>query len=237
MVTRTGTTGALGPGGRGRRSEQRPRPARWQGGGGAGWASAAERAGGAASRGPLPTAPGGPDSTSCPPGTERSSRPLPLPRLLSNNCRTSRILLLPSSLPPLSSPSPTSRARRRALLGMVARSRAQRPPRARVCGSERWRGGHEGCALPVGAVCMPPSVRARAHACTHRHARATWESSLAQPQDALRPPPVPGRRVNPRTISPASLVHPRGSTRSPVQPPAPPPPPPPPLPCLGSPRL
>lgn len=190
MVTGRGAGGALGPGGRGRRSEQRPRPARWHGGRGAG---------GGAARGPLPQRSGRPGLNQLP-----SRHPAVLRVLCGfpGSCQITAELPGSSSRPPARPPpsppppSPTPRARRRAPLAEVGRPLCRGAAPARVCGSRRWRGGPQGCAVSRGCcVRLPPSLHARrrahthAHACTHAHkcthadthtrahanARAPWE--------------------------------------------------------------
>lgn len=97
-------------------------------------------------------------------------RPVRLRRLLSNNSRTSRnLLLLARSLPLLLQPHPRAAAAP-ARLSSAARS-GRGPPWARVCRSGRWRGA-TGAAPPVSAACVPASLRARTHRHVHKHACA-----------------------------------------------------------------
>lgn len=174
-----------------------------------------------AARGPLPSAPGSPESTSCPPGTERSSASARLPWLLSNNSSASGSLLRPSlpSSPPLRSPAPPP-----ALPAAPARLRCPLRPRGHPGTgllNQSPQGAHQGGAAAC-LRCVPASFLhehtryTRMHTPhVHTDVHAPCGSSLAQTGRMLRPPPVPGPPLvgTPPTTGPGSPSSPGSPSR------------------------
>lgn len=146
-------------------------------------------------------------------------RPLGLPWLLSNNCSASCLL------PPPSPPRPPLQPR-------------APPPAPAARGSAQMPLGRRGHPQVLCARLLPGAVRTHTHGCTHMCAHThythmhtprvhVWESSLAQPQGALRPPSLDLVPAGPplRPGSP-TCINQKPRSAHPPSPPLPFPPPP-----------